>query len=153
MPKVDLTAIERTNRTGYPPPYAEDVAGRLYSRVGDAFGLEDFGASHVILKPGAMSAQRHWHEEEDELVVMLVGEAVLVEDGSREIMRPGDLAVFPKGAANGHHLVNESGADCVYVAIGRQGSGTCHYPDIDLRYEGPGRYVHKDGTPYATGVS
>ena len=28
MPKVDLDAIEQTNRTGYPPPFDEEVAGR-----------------------------------------------------------------------------------------------------------------------------
>lgn len=149
MPKIDLDAIERTNRTGYPAPYAADVAGRFYQRVGDAAGLLDFGASHVVLKPGAASSQRHWHEEEDELVVMLAGEAVLIEDGGRTVLRPGDLAVFPKGIANGHRLVNESEADCVFVAIGRQGTGIVHYPDIDLRWNGAAeRYEYKSGSPY-----
>ncbi len=149
MPKLDLDTIEQTNRTGYPQPYAADVAGRWYRRIGDAAGFKDFGASHVVLKPGATSAQRHWHEEEDELVIMLAGESVLVEDESRETMRVGDIAVFPKGAANGHHLVNESDADCIFIAIGRQGTGVVHYPDIDLVWNGPAsRYEHKDGTPY-----
>jgi uncharacterized cupin superfamily protein len=149
MPKVDLSAVPRTNRTGYPDPFAADVAGRFYSRLGDAFGQKDFGASHVILAPGAMSAQRHWHEQEDEMVIMLSGEAVLVEDDSRAIMRPGDCAIFPKGVANGHHLVNETSEECVFVAIGRQGNGICHYPDIDLRFTGErDAYVHKDGAPY-----
>ena len=149
MPKVDLSAIPRTNRTGYPEPFAAGVAGRFYSRLGPAFGLEDFGASHVVLAPGAMSSQRHWHEKEDEMVVMLAGEAVLIEDSERSIMRPGDIAIFPKNVANGHHLVNESAEECVFVAIGRTGNGMCHYPDIDLRYEGEsGTFVHKDGTAY-----
>jgi uncharacterized cupin superfamily protein len=149
MPKIDLASIEQTNRTGYPEQYAADVAGRFYRRIGDAAGFTDFGASHVVLKPGAASAQRHWHEDEDELVIMLAGEATLIEEGSRMPMRPGDMAIFPKGAANGHHLINESGADCVFVAIGRQGTGIVHYPDIDLLWNGPaGRYEHKDGTVY-----
>lgn len=153
MPKVDLDAIPRTNRTGYPQPYAADVVGRFNARVGDFLGLADFGISHVVLRPGAMSSQRHWHESEDELVVMLEGEAVLVEEGSREIMRPGDLAVFPKGIANGHQLVNESAFDCVFVAVGRKPGGLCHYPDIDLHIDESLAYVHKDGTPYAAGAS
>ena len=149
MPKLDLDAIEPTNRTGYPEPYAADVAGRFYRRIGDAAGFKDFGASHVVLKPGAASAQRHWHEDEDELVIMLAGEATLVEDGGSVPMRAGDVAIFPKGTANGHHLVNESDADCVFVAIGRPATGIAHYPDIDLCWNGPARrYEHKDGTPY-----
>jgi uncharacterized cupin superfamily protein len=62
MPKVDLSAIEETNRTGYPVPYDADVAGRWYRRLAPAAGLTDFGASLVRLEPGAWSSQRHWHE-------------------------------------------------------------------------------------------
>lgn len=149
MPKIDLPAIEQTNRTGYPEPYASDMAGRWYRRIGDLAGFEDFGASHVVLKPGGISSQRHWHEDEDELVVMLEGEAVLVEDGSRVPMRPGNIAIFPKGAANGHHLVNESDADCAFIAVGRKPAGVAHYPDIDLVWNGPEScYERKDGSPY-----
>src|SRR3546814_1686172 len=55
---------------------------------------------------------------EDEMLVMIAGEAVLVEDDGRWPMRPGDIAVWPKGSTNGHHLINESDADCVFVALG-----------------------------------
>ena len=33
MPKIDLDSIEQTNRTGYPPPFDKDVAGRWYRRL------------------------------------------------------------------------------------------------------------------------
>ena len=149
MPKLDLASIPLTNRTGYPEPYASDVAGRWYRRLAPAAGLSDFGVSHVTLEPGARSSQRHWHEEEDELVVMLAGEAVLVDDRGRTPMRPGDVAAFPKGDGNGHMLVNESGAPCIFVAIGRNTDGDCHYPDVDLDLDGATqRYRRKDGTPY-----
>ena len=81
-------------------------------------GLTDFGVSHVTLKPGAWSSQRHWHDGEDEFLVMLEGEAVLVEDDGRTILRPGDCAAWPKGSTNGHHLINESDRDCVFVVVG-----------------------------------
>ncbi|MBU3079101.1 cupin domain-containing protein [Sphingomonas quercus] len=149
MPKIDVEAVPLTNRTGYPAPFAEAVAGRFVRRLGPASGLSEFGASHVTLEPGAASSQRHWHEAEDELVVMLAGEAVLIDDRGRTVMRPGDVAAFPKNDGNGHHLVNESGRPCTFVAIGRVPEGVAHYPDIDLVFDGPtGRYLHKDGTPY-----
>lgn len=149
MPRLDLDAIEPVNRTGYPPPYAAPMARRWQRRIGEVGGLEDFGANHVVLEPGGLSSQRHWHEEEDEMVVMLAGEAVLVEEEGETLLRAGDVAVFPKGVASGHHLVNRSDADCVFVAIGRAARGHCHYPDIDLHIHGAsGRFTHKDGTPY-----
>ncbi len=119
MPKVDLETIEQTNRTGYPPPHNEKVAGRWYRRLAPATGLTDFAVSHVTLKPGAWSSQRHWHDGEDEFLVMLSGEAVLVEDEGRTILRAGDMAAWPKGTGNGHHLINESGEDCTFLVVRR----------------------------------
>jgi uncharacterized cupin superfamily protein len=154
MPKLDLDAIEQTNRTGYPDPYAVAMAGRHYRRLAPAAGISDFGASHVVLKPGGISSQRHWHEGEDELVVMLSGEAVLIEDEGETVIRPGDVAAFPKGVPNGHHLVNRSDADCVFVAIGKPTATDCHYPDIDMHLDGAsGRFTRKDGSAHAAGVS
>lgn len=144
MPKLDLNAIEQVCRTGYPPPYDEAVARRLSRKIGDALGFQDFGITETTLMPGAWSSQRHWHEGEDELVVMLEGEAVLVEEGSRAVMRPGDLATFCKGVPNGHHLVNESDRPCRFIAVGRVATSDCHYPDVDMHLDGKsGQYVRK----------
>jgi uncharacterized cupin superfamily protein len=148
MPKIDLESIEQTNRTGYPPPHNEAVAGRWYRRLAPATGLTDFGVSHVTLKPGAWSSQRHWHDGEDEFVVMLTGEAVLVEDGGRTVLRPGDLAAWPKGTGEGHHLCNESSEDCSFLAFGGGKNTGGGYSDIDMLFTADGRYVHKDGSPF-----
>ena len=148
MPKLDLDAIPRTNATGYPPEFAGEVEGRWYRRLAPASGLADFGASHVTLEPGAWSAQRHWHEQEDELVVMLSGEAVLVDDNGEHPMRPGDVAVFPKGDGNGHVLQNRGAAPCVFVAIGRPAASDCHYPDIDMHLTNGRGFHRKDGRDF-----
>ncbi len=149
MPKLDLDAIEQTNKTGYPPVYANVVRERWYRRLAPVTGLEDFGVSHVTLKPGAWSAQRHWHEGEDEFVVMLSGEAVLIDDAGETPMHAGDCAAFPKNDGNGHCLVNRSTADCIYIAIGRPAKTDCHYPDIDMHLDaGLNLQCHKDGTPW-----
>ncbi len=149
MPKIDLASIPQSNATGYPPAYADVVQGRWYRRLAPAAGLTDFGASHVVLQPGAWSAQRHWHEGEDELVVMLAGEAVLVDDNGETPMRAGDIAAFPKHDGNGHVLQNRSDAPCVYVAIGRVAASDCHYPDIDMHlFAEIGEQRRKDGNKF-----
>lgn len=150
MPKLDLDTIPQTNATGYPADYADVVQGRWYRRLAPPSGLSDFGASHVTLKPGAWSAQRHWHEGEDELVVMLAGEAVLVDDAGEHVMRPGDIAAFPKGDANGHVLQNRSDAECVFVAIGRPAASDCHYPDIDMHLANGVGFRRKDGAEFGS---
>src|SRR4051794_2538806 len=114
MPKLDLAAIPAVNATGYPPPFDAAVAGRWDRRLSPASGLTAFGASHVRLEPGAWSSQRHWHVGEDEFLVMIEGEAVLIDDVGEHEMRPGDCAAFPKNDGNGHHLVNRSDAPCLF---------------------------------------
>ncbi len=146
MPKIDLSSVPLTNATGYPSPYADAVEKRWVRRLAPASGLSDFGASHVTLKPGAWSAQRHWHQDEDEMVVMIAGEAVLVDDTGETRMRAGDVAVFPKGDGNGHCLRNDGAGDCVFVAIGRPSAGVCHYPDIDLHLPAGGPFRRKVGS-------
>jgi uncharacterized cupin superfamily protein len=148
MPKLHLETIEQVNRTGYPPPFHEQVAGRWYRRLGPVAGIRDFGASHVVLKPGAWSSQRHWHDGEDEFMVMLTGEAVLVEDDGRTILKPGDVAAWAKGTGIGHHLINESDSDCSFIVVGGGTNTGGGYSDIDLIFTPEGTYAHKDGTPY-----
>ena len=148
MPKVDLESIEQVNRTGYPPPFDQEVAGRWYRRLAPATGLTDFGASHVVLKPGAWSSQRHWHDGEDEFLVMLSGEVILVEDEGRSVLRAGDIAAWPKGTGNGHHLRNESEEDCSFVVVGGGINTGGGYSDIDMLFTLDNRYIHKDGSPY-----
>jgi uncharacterized cupin superfamily protein len=150
MPKIDIETIEQSNATGYPAPFDAAVKGRWYRRLAPIAGLTQMGASHVVLKPGAWSSQRHWHEDEDELVIMLSGEAVLIENDRECVLCAGDVAVFPAGVRNGHHLQNRSDEDCIFVAIGTgdRGKGGA-YSDIDMTFGDDG-YFHKDGTPYPT---
>jgi hypothetical protein len=45
MPRIDLNALPRTNRTGYPAEHAAPVSGRWYRRLAPA-GAED--GHHLI---------------------------------------------------------------------------------------------------------
>lgn len=151
MPKIALEAIPQSNATGYPAPFDAAVQGRWWRRLAPAAGLTEFGASHVVLKPGAWSSQRHWHDGEDEMVVMISGAAVLIEDGGETMLRAGDVCAWAKGETNGHHIVNRSDADAVFVAISagpQKGGG---YSDIDMLFTDDGRYVTQAGEEYGAG--
>ena len=148
MPKLDLEKIEQINRTGYPPPFDRDVKGRWYRRLAPAGGLTAMGVSQVILKPGAWSSQRHWHAGEDEFLVIISGEAILVDDNGENVLSPGDCAAFPMGDRNGHHLQNRGESDCVFMVVGAGSNTGGDYPDIDMSFTPEGTYIHKDGRPY-----
>jgi uncharacterized cupin superfamily protein len=153
VPKIDIALVPERNSTSYPEPFGRAVAGRFWRALGQAAGLTQFGVNLVRLAPGAWSSQRHWHEQEDEFLLMLEGELVLVEDEGETVMRPGDSAGFKAGVTNGHHLINRTDEDAVFLVVGtRASSERAHYPDVDLALEandGRFRYMNKKGEPYA----
>ena len=148
MPKIDSTTLPVISRSGYLEPYRDAVAGRSWQAVAEAGGLTQYGANLVTLAPGAWSSQRHWHSAEDEMVVMLAGEAVLIEDGGETVMRPGDIATFKAGTPNGHHLINRTNALAVFLAIGtdRPAEDECHYPDIDQYWSEATGFIRRSET-------
>ncbi len=150
MPKIDISAVPQRQGSDYPPPFDGPCAGRIRQRLGDAGGLTDFGVNLTHLPPGHWSSQRHWHSHEEELVYILEGELVLIEDGSETTLRAGDCAVFPKGTGNGHHMINRSGAMAIYLEVAtRHADELTTYADIDMKIaDADGRFVHKDDTPY-----
>lgn len=150
MPKIDIGGLEVRTGCGYPDPFHDICLGAAWNRLGDAVGLTDFGVNLVRLPPGKWSSQRHWHTREDELVYVLEGEVVLVEDDGDHVLRAGDCAGWKAGEpAHAHHLQNRSDRDVVYLEIGtrRPDVDVCDYPDIDMVAE-PDHYRHRDGRRY-----
>jgi uncharacterized cupin superfamily protein len=152
MPKIDIAKIPNDSSTNYPDPFHRVVIGRERKRLGNAVGLDQFGVNLTTLKPGAASALRHWHEQEDELVYILEGEVVLIEDDGETVLKPGDAAGFKANNGIGHHLVNKSGRDALFLEIGtRSRHERVDYPDVDMmvvRDDKGMRYTHKNGDPY-----
>ena len=143
----------RMKATNYPEPFASRVAGRSKRALGDAFGLTNFGVNLTRLAPGAVSALRHAHTKQDELVYILEGRPTLVTNAGEIELAAGMCAGFKAGTGDAHHVVNRSDEDVVYLEIGDRTPGDgATYPDDDLvaALIAPGqwRFTHKDGTPY-----
>lgn len=155
-PQRSVDPADVTPRFGssYPEPFSEAVAGRIKRALGDPLGLTQFGVNLVQLPPGCWSSQRHWHSHEDEFVYVLEGELVLVTERGETILTPGMAAGFPGGAEDGHHLVNRSGREALYLEIGsRMAQDEAFYSDIDMelrhRPDGQGHhFVHRNGEAY-----
>lgn len=117
----------------------DSVCGpRLTHWISEPGGLTQFGAFIQVLPPGSFSSIKHWHSAEDELVYVLDGEVTLIEGDASTILRAGDAATFPAGAAVGHHLANKGDHPARYFVVGTRASIdviTC--PDHD-------RVCHRD---------
>jgi len=151
---IDPMQVPVKAGTDYPEEFAINVKARERRKLGDAFGLTNFGVNFTTLPPGCWSSQRHWHSKQDEFVYIVSGEVVLVTDAGEQVITAGMVAGFPAGKPDGHHLVNKSSENAVYLEIGdRIPMDTTQYSDIDMRTAyiddtNTDRYVHKDGTPY-----
>jgi uncharacterized cupin superfamily protein len=152
MPKIDIASVPVRTTTIYPEPFVAAMSGRAKQALGNAAGLDQFGVNLTRLMPGGRSAMNHWHENEDEFVYILQGEAVLVEGESETVLKAGDAAGFKAGVAAGHHLENRTGTDTLYLEVGtRAKAERGHYPHDDLIFErinGTVRFMHRDGKPY-----
>ena len=149
---VAAEAPPRAKPTNYPEPFASRMRGREKRPLGDVFGLRNFGVNLTRLVPGGISALRHAHSKQDELVYVLQGRPTLVTDAGETAMAPGMCAGFPAGETTGHHFVNRTSEDVVLLEVGDRtpgDSGT--YPDDDIvaaLVDGQWRFTHKDGRPY-----
>ena len=125
----------RLFRLGDLPVKASDRnPGRTEVRLAKATGLTQFGVNYVTLARGARTASRHWHEAEDEFVLVLSGTPTLVDDNGEHQMLPGMIVGFPAGVANAHHVLNHAEEPAVLIVVGsrRPGEETIHYPDDDF---------------------
>ncbi|CAM9895894.1 unnamed protein product [Ectocarpus sp. 12 AP-2014] len=149
MPKIDLNTVPVRIGSSYPAPHDMAMKGRRQQRLGDAAGLTQFGANLVRLAPGAMSSLRHWHERQDEFLVVTEGVLTLVDDTGETLLTRGDCCGFPAGDQNGHHIVNRSTAEGAFVVVGaRTDRETGWYSDVDLRVEiedGKMRFLRRNG--------
>ena len=152
MPKIDIANATVRTKGVYPQQWRSITDGREKTVLGDLAGLTQFGVNLTRLRPGAASSLRHWHEQEDEFVYVIEGEITLIEEGGATLLRPGDAAGFKAGVGNGHHLVNKSQRDALYLEIGtRAKHERAHYPDVDLvgeKDERGFRFSHRSGEPY-----
>ena len=153
MPVIeDPVSLAGRRGTIYPAPFATGLDGRVKRALTEALGLTQFGVNVTTLEPGAMSAHRHWHTQEDEFIYVLTGVITLVHNDGDRVLGPGAAVGFPRGDGDGHQLVNKGGEPATYLEIGtRSADDDVDYPDIDMKgqkRDGRYRFFHKNGDPY-----
>lgn len=146
-------AAPRNKPSNYPEPFFSRMGRRVKRPLGDLFGLNNFGVNFTTLLPGGESALRHAHTRQDEFIFVLEGEPTLITDAGETVLRPGMCAGFKAGTGDGHHLVNRTDRDVIYLEMGDRTAGdAASYPDDDIQatLDSSGKWVfaHKDGRPY-----
>ena len=107
----------------------------------ERFGAVATGMGIYELPPGNASWPYHFETTEEEWLLVLDGELTLRTPEGEAVLRAGDVACFPAGAAGGHAVRNHTDAPVRYAmpsAEARYGGATV-YPDSGkVRVAGPG---------------
>ena len=86
--------------TGFVTPEELNDKGRLFGKI--------------VLKPGC-SIGYHVHENDSELFYIAKGTAVYDDNGTKTIVKAGDVTLTPAGT--GHSVKNESDEDVELIAL------------------------------------
>lgn len=142
------------NKTVYPQKFASLVEGRTKRKLGDFFGLTNFGVNLTELLPGAISALFHHHSKQDEFIYILEGVPTLILGDKEYTLQAGDCYGFKAGNGEAsHQLINKSSSVVKYIEVGdRTEVDNVTYPNDDLKAvqlsNGEWELTHKDGRLY-----
>lgn len=121
---IQATAIpENTAKSLYPEPFATLVKHRTKRKLGDHFGLANFGVNLTTLAPGAISALKHHHGRQDEFVYVLSGTPTLRHGEEEYQMSPGECIGFKGGSGLAHQLRNHGEVGRWTPSISKWGTG------------------------------
>ena len=119
-------------------PPGHRFGGTSLSRL---FGAVATGLGIYELEPGNAAWPYHFETTEEEWLIVIEGELTLRTPDGEAVLRAGDVACFPAGAAGAHAVRNHTDAPVQYAmpsAEARYGGATV-YPDSGkVRVAGPG---------------
>jgi uncharacterized cupin superfamily protein len=118
---------------------ADEPGGFRHRRtsVREALGGEVLGASLYELPPGERLWPYHYHDGNEEWLVVVSGRPTLrTPDGERELVA-GGIVGFPQGKAGAHTLSNGTDEPVRVVIFSTREYGTVSYPDSDKIGAGP----------------
>jgi uncharacterized cupin superfamily protein len=153
LPISAASVPAKMGQTIYPMPFAQKVEGRLKRKLGEVFGLTNFGVNLTHLSPGAASALAHSHSKQDEFIFVLEGTLSLVFGPAEFTLQRGDCYGFKAGTGIAHQLINRTAETVSYLEMGDRTPGDeVDYPHNDLKAtqldNGLWSLTHKDGRPY-----
>jgi len=120
------------------------------SRRGSEARAEKIGAGLYELAPGQKTFPYHWHQVQEEWLIVLRGEPTVREPAGERKLAPGGCVVFKRGPAGAHLVRNdtEEPVRLLMLSSGRDSEvEVCFYPDsgkVGIFGEGERKLLRED---------
>lgn len=116
-------------------------------RIGGKVGMRDLGAQFIVVPPGKSGFPFHAHRNNEEMFIILEGQADYRLGDQTFAVGAGDVLAAPAGdATTAHQLTNTGDTDLRYFAIStRNDPDICEYPDS-------GKFMVASGIPAGGGM-
>ena len=102
----------------------------LSARLARGTAAQKLGASFDVLAPGKRGCPYHLHHAQEEMFVILAGNATFRVAGEMLAVKTGDVIFVPAGPDYPHQIINTSNAPLKYLSIStRETPEVCEYPD------------------------
>lgn len=120
-----------TTGEGYAIARLDDLGeGYGFRKIRVPLGVTAFGANALVLPPGISAGEGHYHDEQEELYLVMSGSLELeFGDGTRHRLEPGALARVDASTVRRLHTPADAGDTTVVIVGGKDG------------------YVGRDGRP------
>lgn len=132
----NLLAAALAEASDSPPGHR--IAG---TSLTERFGAVATGMSVYEIEPGNAAWPYHFEAVEEEWLIVIEGELTLRTPEGESVLRSGDVACFPAGAAGAHAVRNHTDAPVRYAMPSTSApyGDACVYPDSGkLRLSAPG---------------
>jgi uncharacterized cupin superfamily protein len=114
-------------------PYEDGPEGRRWSMraLGSVVGAARTGMTVYEVEPGNSTWPYHFELADEEWMLVIDGEVVLRTPEGERVMRAGDVACFPIGAAGAHEVRNDGDATARFALTSAEvgAGGGAVYPD------------------------
>jgi uncharacterized cupin superfamily protein len=138
---VGVTGVQNLLSLALEPsggPAGHSFRGASLSKL---FGAEATGLGVYELDPDNTAWPYHFETTEEEWLIVIEGELTLRTPEGETVLRAGDVACFPAGAAGAHAVRNHTDAPVRYAmpSLNARYGGAAVYPDSGkVRVYGPG---------------
>lgn len=115
-------------------------------KIASVFGAKKLGFNIEVMDPKTFSCPYHYHTLEEELILVIEGEATVRCNGEFRRVKAGDLVFYGMGPDAAHNMYNHSDQPFKYFVLSSQAADeVCYYPDSNKKYERFGRLVTQNG--------